>query len=118
MKAGEFYQHKPTGTIGRLKAIHEPGHWKTPMGCETFPEGIEAPTCEVVEFETGDAFMHNPENFRLLTEKEVAFYAMVRITVQKAVNEMGQWGASSGVDMNFCVDVVAHVLGLQAAALK
>lgn len=121
-KVGEFYLHKPSGTIGRLKAIHEPGDWKSSMGAsqwrETSPEGLSAPSCGIVEFETGDAFVNNHENFRLLNEKEVAFYALVRLTVQKAVSEIGSYATSSGLDMDYCIDTLAHVLALQSVALK
>ena len=83
MKIGDWVMHNDTGAIGRVRTMHRPGSYVSPINGQPVHS-------DVVELDDGNAFLLNPgyENaWSPLLERDVAFVAWVNDRVRDIVVE-------------------------------
>lgn len=91
MKPGDYVLWYPGNVAGVISKLHDPGTYKP----KNAPDCLTSP---VVEFLDGNAFVHTPENFTILSENEYRFFLQGVELCNQITKGLVQLGAAMKIE--------------------
>ena len=108
---GAWVLHLPSGTVGEVEALHEPGTVRSSVNNEL----IEAPVLALVG---GHTFVAKPDNFAVLDRREVLGFENVAHAVATAIGHESRHMAAMGISSEKGILLIVSALRQQAQALE
>lgn len=127
-KVGKWLLHVPSGTAGKISRVYDEGEFgkssfdpeqSDQLVTRNFSGGVrDALTCVVVQFEDGNAFMADPDNFLSLSEETAILYLAFSHSLGDFLSaSVASWKSHRSVDVGTVGMLVRAALATQLRAL-
>lgn len=102
---GKMARHLPTGAYGKVARVHPPGEYGSPLN--NLPVGAY-----VVELESGDTFVFNPECWEVMSEA----FARALEEAQRSLSVWSSYAAAMAVKEGLGPEEMLEVVGMAIKA--
>lgn len=110
MNVGDWVIHRDTGTLGKVKYLHAPGEYTSPINGKPVPN-------DIVELDGGHTFLRYKSEWDYLTSEDVAFLNQFSEATKGLIAGAGSRAAMLKLPAARAAAAIRYVLERQARKL-